>query len=244
MDNRLPSILLILNIANEVELVWKQRWGWTTLAYHMTKAVALTALICGLAAMRAPDLPGKVCVHYAIFIGGSLFIVSGFADVLLTFRLYYMYGRDRRLLYFSLAVYAAIDIASVIISCLNFPSADDYTTIPNIGSCFIRLVWQLPAAWLLGLGYHVYLAVLALLKVRQAYAHRKLLGVRLSLLGLLVQGNLEYYMMAHGSRLTMTSMGIFGPKLIRDMRRMLVPGGQDPTFSTIHFATQQNAGDK
>lgn len=207
--------------------------------------------------MRHPDLPGKLCVHYSIFIGGSLFVVSGFADVLLTFRVYYMYGRNRRLLYFSLAVYAAIDIASVILSCLNFPSAQDYTTIPNVGSCFIRLVWELPAAWLLGMCYHVYLAVLALLKVRQAYAHRKLLGIRLSLLGLLVQGNLEYYLimiavycvmtvltfvgpgeLGSYNLLSMTAMGIFGPRLFRDMRRMLVPGGQDPTFSAIHFASQ------
>lgn len=186
-------------------------------------------------------------------------MASIYADILLTFRLYYMYGRDRRLLGVSFVLYAGVITSSVVLSGINFPSAGDFAS-SHAGSCFIRLTWELPAAWLLGLGYHVYLAIFALAKVRQAYAHRNLLGVRLSLLALLVQGNLQYYIIIVAAYCTMTvltflgpseigsynlititTMGIFGPKLFRDMRRMLAPTGQDPTFSSILFASRQSA---
>ncbi|EJD48841.1 hypothetical protein AURDEDRAFT_183325 [Auricularia subglabra TFB-10046 SS5] len=207
--------------------------------------------------MRTPKLSGEVCLRFSIFLGISSFVTSIYADILLTFRLYYMYSRDRRLLGFSLALYLAVITTSVALSSTNFPSAGDFTSSDG-GSCFVRLTWELPVAWLLGLGYHVYLAVLALAKVRQAYAHRNLLGVRLSLLALLVQGNLEYYTIIVAAYcvmtvltflgpseigsynlITITTMGFFGPKLFRDMRRMLAPTGQDPTFSSVLFASRQ-----
>lgn len=207
--------------------------------------------------MRSPDLPGIICIDYSIVIGMASFVASMYADILLTLRLYYMYGRNKKLLISTFAVYAAIIAVSIVLSFLKFPSPSDYSTVPQHGSCFVRLPWELPAAWLLCLGYQVILSILALAKVRQAYAHRKLLGVRASLLGLLVEGNLQYYLVIAASYATMTAltflgpgqigsynlitnttMGIFGPKLFRDMRRMLLPGGEDPTFSTLLFRSE------
>ncbi|EJD48838.1 hypothetical protein AURDEDRAFT_162297 [Auricularia subglabra TFB-10046 SS5] len=39
--------------------------------------------------------------------------------------------------------------------------------------------------------------------------------------------------------ITTAATGIFGPKLFRDMRRMLAPAANDPTFSSIQFAPIQ-----
>ncbi|EJD48826.1 hypothetical protein AURDEDRAFT_162284 [Auricularia subglabra TFB-10046 SS5] len=188
--------------------------------------------------------------------------------------LHYMYNCNRRLLMLNLTIYGLVVLSSITVNVLNFPSQHDYLT-SGAGSCMVRLHPQMAAGWLvgvdlpyafvlpalnllIGMAFQIYLSILALAKVRNAYAQQRFLGGRVSLLALLVQGNLQYYViivaaycattiltlrMPHDQSgsynlLTVAAMGIFGPKLFRDMRRMLLEsGGYDPTFSMIEFAS-------
>lgn len=236
----------------------KSGWRWTTLAYQATQLISVSGLAASMFIMNRGDVSGRSCADYSTFLGISFFFVTAYADLLLTFRLYYMYNRSRRLLYISLTAYAAIVLVNAVLSFLRFPSPHEFMFAPGVGPCFIRLSWVLPSAFLLGLAYQIYLGVMALAKVRQAYAHYRILGARVSFLALLVKGNLLYYIVmviSYGlttlltflgppdqvgsyNLLTTAATGIFGPKLFRDMRRMLTYSEDDPTFGTIHFATQ------
>ncbi|KZV83607.1 hypothetical protein EXIGLDRAFT_842823 [Exidia glandulosa HHB12029] len=107
-------------------------------------------------------------------------------------------------------------------------------------------------SWIGGTASQFYLGTLALIKVREAYRNLGALGSHVCILALLVQGNLQYYAIVvatstAGSVLALrpvdqagaynmfmvASMGICGPRLLRDMRRMLMYGEDDPTLKTI-----------
>lgn len=245
----------LLNFNEEVEFIWTQGRRRTTTTYVATKIVTVVALAAGCLTISNERVSSDNCLRLATFLGIAGFIVTAYADLLLTFRLHYMYNCDRRLLAFNLIIYAIVVISSILINVLNFPSARDYfSPSSGAGSCMVRLRPQMAASWLVGMVFQIYLSILALAKVRKAHAQQKVLGGRVSLLALLVQGNLQYYVVIvaaycattvltlrlpydqSGSYnlLTVAAMGIFGPKLFRDMRRMLLnSGGCDPTFSTI-----------
>lgn len=119
------------------------------------------------------------------------------------------------------------------------------------GRCInkIPVVRLPPVLWLV---YHLFLLLLALAKVRQARLRDKLLRPRISILTLLVRGNLSYYAITCPGLAAMVifsfsghtevtnayyllssvAFSVFATRLFRDMRRMLAPGGRDPTFGS------------
>ncbi|EJD48827.1 hypothetical protein AURDEDRAFT_183312 [Auricularia subglabra TFB-10046 SS5] len=249
----------LLNFSEEIEFIWAQGKRVTTVPYITTKIVTLAALIAGCATIDNRNISGESCVRLALFLEIAGFAVTAYADLLLTFRLYFMYNCNRRLLAVNLVFYSLVAIASITVNVLNVPSPDDYiSSSSTTGSCTVRLRPRMATGWIVGMVFQIYLAVLALAKVRQAHTQQQFLGGQAGLLALLVRGNLQYYatvVAAYGTTaaltlrlshdqagsynlLTAAAMGIFGPKLFRDMRRMLLDsGGHDPTFSTIQFAS-------
>ncbi|KZV83616.1 hypothetical protein EXIGLDRAFT_842831 [Exidia glandulosa HHB12029] len=185
--------------------------------------------------------------------GVAGFMITAFADILLILRLHFMFDRSRRLLILNVALYIAIVAGSIAANFLHFPSSHDYFSSSLQGSCFLKVPALLSISWLLGLGFQVYLAILALAKVREAYTRFRQLGSRVNILVLLVEGNLQYYaviVLAYCATtaltlrapidqagaynmITVAAMGIFGPKLLRDMRRMLVQREDDITLATM-----------
>lgn len=89
----------LLNVDDEVELVWSRGPTWTNLVYILTNGLTVSALVIGL--LVEADLG---CVTFPIYIGAWGFIISALSDLLLTARIYYMYDCSRRLLIISLVL--------------------------------------------------------------------------------------------------------------------------------------------
>ncbi|KZV83615.1 hypothetical protein EXIGLDRAFT_842830 [Exidia glandulosa HHB12029] len=251
----------LLNFSDEVEYVWSHGRGWTKYAYLTTKVASFAVLSTGIATTMTSSFDSNRCRKITILMGAAGFAITGFADVLLILRLYYMFDRNRRLLIFNAVLYGAIVSASAFVTLLTV--TNDFWSIPSMhGSCFQELPPLLSLSWLLGLAFHVYLAALAVVKVREAHQVLKVLGSDIGVLALLVQGNLQYYATILAAyipatvltlrapvneagaynMLMLAAMGIFGPKLLRDMRQMLVNGERDPTLKTIATANLQVTG--
>ncbi|EJD51341.1 hypothetical protein AURDEDRAFT_159746 [Auricularia subglabra TFB-10046 SS5] len=252
----------LMNIDNEVELVWKRGQKWANTVYVLTNGLTISALVIGLLMEGDSVIEGdanlvKGCIIFPIFIGAWGFIVSALSDLLLTLRIYYVYDCNRRLLATSLVLYGFVLVSALVNDAINLPVHKESLPLLPVGSCFShRNVnrFSIAITAVIGFLYQAYLGALAFARVRQAYAQRKLLRTR-GFLAFLVEGNLTYYgimviiyglpvIVAFRESISAESVAtyysvttavkhVLAHKLFRDMRRMLTSDDRDPTFSTI-----------
>ncbi|KZV96516.1 hypothetical protein EXIGLDRAFT_833605 [Exidia glandulosa HHB12029] len=182
-----------------MEFVWSRKFNWATLAYLFMKVVTPAMLVGGLGAMSLVDVSNQRCVAIALFNAAASAIVTICGDVLLTLRVHYMYNCNRRLFVFNICFYTAITIVNTTLGLVLLPGLHDFENGPALmGPCYTRLIMNVFVQWLLELVYHLYLSALALVKVSEAYRHFRRLGSRKSVFALLVQGNLEYFLIVLG----------------------------------------------
>ncbi|EJD48823.1 hypothetical protein AURDEDRAFT_162282 [Auricularia subglabra TFB-10046 SS5] len=172
----------ILSFAEEVEFIWTQRKNWTTSAYLITKSLTLTMVVIETVVLVRKDLTSTSYVGRAI----CELMLTRVPKLLRCSDVHgggWLFCHDIRRPYVPLAI-----------SHLTFLTSGFSVVSFDRGRCFMESgkLGIMPAGWLVGLGYQIYLAGFALAKVRQAYIHRSLLGSRVSLLALIVAGNLQY----------------------------------------------------
>ncbi|EJD48835.1 hypothetical protein AURDEDRAFT_162293 [Auricularia subglabra TFB-10046 SS5] len=165
-----------------------------------------------------------------------------------------MYDRNRRLLWLALGLFVSICILQGIINGIQVHTS--ISVDPGKGACvYEALLPRIPL--LLWSVYQMLGIVLLLVKIRQARERDKLIHPRVSILTLLARGNLMCYVVGMVALLVGTTLAFRGQSesvadtyyriqrfasiicaivathLFRDMRKMLAPGGRDPTFGSI-----------
>ncbi|KZV80450.1 hypothetical protein EXIGLDRAFT_705172 [Exidia glandulosa HHB12029] len=210
--------------------------GWTKYAYFASKLCTTVVIVVGGVSTVTSHISPKICRAILTVEGVAGFLSGSFSDILLIIR---------ALLIVNIGIYAAAVAATSSVTYIYIPSIESFN-IPQLnGSCFLK--YSHPIA------YTTLSRVLALFKVREAHRHLHQLGERTSIFVLLVQGNIQYYAIiviayvaatilmlctpidqaGSYSLVTVSAAGIFGPKLLRDMRQMLVHGDGDPTLKTL-----------
>ncbi|KZV83609.1 hypothetical protein EXIGLDRAFT_842825 [Exidia glandulosa HHB12029] len=244
----------VLNLDEEVQFIWfyGRRRSPYDYAYFVIKIATLIALIAGLITVGAGDISGQRCKNIGILMGTTGTVVTVCADVLLIIRVHLMFNCNRQLLLVNSSLYALVCVSAVTIDVLEGPSPQDFVSLPSpSGSCHVRLRQPLAISWILGAIYHAYLTALVLVKYREAYTRLEQLGHRVSMLRLLVDGNIKFFftvMISYAATtsltcsstmdqdgaynlLTTTTIAIFASKLIRNLRHKLHYGNNDPDLS-------------
>ncbi|KAF8490211.1 hypothetical protein JB92DRAFT_3100740 [Gautieria morchelliformis] len=112
---------IFLTFGQEVAYIWKGRWSTAKLFYLISRYYSLTHLIVTLSVVTKPQHSTHVCRGWQWFSAYSGPIISTAAvHVLLIMRLYAIYGRDNRMLFFLCLLYfinisTAISVSTVVL---------------------------------------------------------------------------------------------------------------------------------
>ncbi|KAJ7682251.1 hypothetical protein DFH06DRAFT_290830 [Mycena polygramma] len=105
----------IANFRDEVELVWKARLSISSVFYIWIRYFTLFILSIDVSFMLQPQTSDRLCQLF--FFGqmatSTIIIIS--ADLILVLRVWILYGRTRRLLYFMVPLIAAEMIAMIVV---------------------------------------------------------------------------------------------------------------------------------
>jgi len=135
----LTAVLLehIVNFPDEVKLIWKSRFSISNVAYIWIRYFTLLALCIDISFMLKTEWSDHLCQSFLFgeMVVSTIIVVS--ADLILIFRVWILYGRSRRLLYFIVPLIAAEIIAMIIVGVKTIAPLKQYVHVgPLLGGCY------------------------------------------------------------------------------------------------------------
>ncbi|KAG2120518.1 uncharacterized protein F5147DRAFT_2363 [Suillus discolor] len=150
----------VLTLAQEIDLVWTQRWSLMTVLYLVTRYVGIpfsVARILGTTTLvPLTDAVSNIIV-YAI--NGASVVITAMLDVIMIARLHAMYQRSRRMLIFLVIIFLAVNIAcgAIAITELKYHFVSEEFILSGIHTCsvvfegdsklLVSMVWMLNTVW-------------------------------------------------------------------------------------------------
>ncbi|TDL18499.1 hypothetical protein BD410DRAFT_793204 [Rickenella mellea] len=124
---------IILTIDQEVEYIWRSKWTLPKCLYLWARYFALFMQVIAIAETTSLKVTPTICAGWAYFEGitGQLLIMG--VELLLMLRVWALYKRDKRILYFLIALYVAEITANTVILGMSLPSL---TTVAPLHGLF------------------------------------------------------------------------------------------------------------
>ncbi|TDL18504.1 hypothetical protein BD410DRAFT_793209 [Rickenella mellea] len=112
---------IFITFDQEVEYIWKSRWTLPKVLYLWTRYFALFVQVIAIAESTSMKVTTTVCAGWAYFEGitGQMLVMG--VELLLMLRVWALYKRDRRVLYFLVALYIAEVTANTVILGMSLP---------------------------------------------------------------------------------------------------------------------------
>ncbi|KAJ7626322.1 hypothetical protein DFH06DRAFT_1339462 [Mycena polygramma] len=130
----------IANFPAEINLVWKSRWSISSALYIWIRYLTLLALCVDLSFMlRAEWSDHLPVVPFGELVTSTILVIS--ADIVLVLRVWILYGRSRKLLYFLIPFMAAEMISIMIVGVFTIAALtadpENYVHVgPILGGCY------------------------------------------------------------------------------------------------------------
>jgi len=166
---QLASLALVLydyflTFPMEVELIWKRRWSISTGLYIINRYSGIFALSFNTAVYINNTFSDNFCFHWVRYEVGSSIIAFWLVDIILAFRVWALWGKSKRVLFFicllfSMSVGACVTVTTLVFrhitvlhrpgpfasGCypLGFPTYTYAIAIPELGNSGILLVLTL-----------------------------------------------------------------------------------------------------
>ncbi|KZW02619.1 hypothetical protein EXIGLDRAFT_732875 [Exidia glandulosa HHB12029] len=203
---------MALTIDLEVNYIWRRRWTTFTALFVIVRYVPLVVVASSAATNFFPGVTASICDAFSWVEAAGTFIILVVVQVILQFRLYVMYAKSRRVLFFNaLLCLVELGIAVALIA-IVFPKTVPLPNSPYVfGSCFSHSPQEIAVVLLAPLAYETYLAFLALNKTYQTTRTRYAMGKRTSLMHILVRDNIAYFFLVAGTLIWVTLVWFFFP---------------------------------
>ncbi|KAF7370936.1 hypothetical protein MSAN_00727600 [Mycena sanguinolenta] len=127
----------LVNFPDEVNLVWKSRFSIANVAYICIRYFTLFVLCIDLSFMLRAEWSDHTC--QAFLLGEMVLstVIVVFADAILVFRVWILYGRSRVLLYVMVPLIIAEIIAMIIVGVDTIRPLSQYVHVgPLLGGCY------------------------------------------------------------------------------------------------------------
>lgn len=162
----------VLTLAQEIELIWRQRWSPITVLYLVIRYIGvLYSVITIMLCMSLISLTDAGCniLNYAIM--WTIVIVAALWDVVMIARLHAMYHRSRMMLIFLVVIFLVVNIACGVFAAIGLKhTVGEELIFPGTYMCsygyrgdarfLISMVWILNTVWeVLALCLSVWIAV-------------------------------------------------------------------------------------
>lgn len=155
----------VLTFGHEVELVWRQRWSFTTALFLSVRYIGvLYAAVFVFSILPSASVANTGCeiINSALWCIG--FVVNGMLGVIMITRLFAMYHQSRKVLILLVVIFIAISIACGVIAAIQTRqiSGEDLI-LPGTRQCLIGGNVPLTAeTWILNTAWEVLTLCLAL----------------------------------------------------------------------------------
>ncbi|RPD65628.1 hypothetical protein L227DRAFT_649668 [Lentinus tigrinus ALCF2SS1-6] len=174
---------ILLNLGNEIDLIWTGRNHWTRLLYLVVRYAPLCVL-CSLLMLVVHGVAWNPerCVVMLVYQNIAIQSLTLAVELILLSRVYAMYGQNRTLL-LSLSAFLVVEVGSMV-GVLS-------VTIPEFRmteGCVVTLTPRLFSFyWILPLAFETTLFTLTLYKFVTSIAERSVLGRRNSIMFVLMR---------------------------------------------------------
>ncbi|KAG2036729.1 hypothetical protein BDR03DRAFT_959301 [Suillus americanus] len=178
-----------LTLAQEIELIWRQRWSLMTTLYLCLRYVGLVyAVISILSQVPTIPLTDTSCYAFFIAINWITFISTGILGVIMIVRLYAMYERSRKVLIPLVVTFLALSIVNGTIagsvtknsSAVVLVLSGSYVCSPSFngnGVLLVDITWIIGIAWeVVALCLAVWIAVKHICELRRSSPGGGILG--------------------------------------------------------------------
>lgn len=170
-----------LTLAQEIELIWRQRWSWMTALYLCLRYVGLVyAVISILAQVPTIPLTDTGCHVFFISLNWITFISTAMLGVIMIVRLYVMYQRSKKVLTPLVVIFLVLSIINGTIServtknssAVVLILSGSYVCSPSFdgnGVLLVDITWIIGIAWeVLALCLAVWIAVIHIRELRRS----------------------------------------------------------------------------
>lgn len=201
-----------LTIDLEVNYIWKRRWTTFTTLFVIVRYLPIFVVASSAATNFFPNVSQPICNAFAWVEAAGTFIILVVVQIILQFRLYVMYGKSRKILFYN-ALLCIIELGCAIaLIAVVYPKTVSLPNSPYVfGSCFSHSPQEIAVVLLAPLAYETYLAFLALNKTYQTNRTRYAMGKRTSLMHLLVRDNIAYFFLIAGTLIWVTIVWFLEP---------------------------------
>lgn len=182
----------LLTFADEVEYVWRQRVTPMICLFLVTRYLAFALLISSVAVYASEGIDEMGCKIFDWISAAGTFILVILVDIILQFRIYVMYGGNRRILYINGGLFILAIIGAIASASLFFPKPVQAPANAE-GSCYSWRSPELSTVWATPLVFDVYLACLAV--IRYSRDMKRYSGRNVNLLRILTMDNVAYFVL-------------------------------------------------
>ncbi|KAG1766826.1 hypothetical protein EV702DRAFT_783907 [Suillus placidus] len=109
----------VLTFAQEVELVWRQRWSLMTVLYLSLRYIGIISAVISIL-INLPTFPRTDTVSYIMYFALSWIsvVVPAMLGVIMIARLHAMYQRSRKVLIFLVIIFLVVNISGAVITAM------------------------------------------------------------------------------------------------------------------------------
>ncbi|KAF8986836.1 hypothetical protein BDQ17DRAFT_1375714 [Cyathus striatus] len=124
-DARLTNCLMciydyLVTLPEEVELIWKRRWRFTSYLYIWNRYASMVALMYAVMVREMKD--DKACIRSLETSGVSSAVITTTVDIVLVYRLWILYAKSKPLLYFLLFLVSSSSSPCHVLNTDGLPS--------------------------------------------------------------------------------------------------------------------------
>ncbi|EJD38198.1 hypothetical protein AURDEDRAFT_187777 [Auricularia subglabra TFB-10046 SS5] len=156
-------------------------------AEGIDRTVSMRNLACVL-----PFTSPQGCKIFDRISAAGTFVLVILVDIILQFRIYVMYGGNRRILYINGGLFILAIIGAIVSAFLFFPTAVQAPANAE-GSCYSWRSPELSTVWATPLAFDVYLACLAV--IRYSKDMKRYSGRNVNLLRIITMDNVAYFVL-------------------------------------------------
>ncbi|KAF7375266.1 hypothetical protein MSAN_00413300 [Mycena sanguinolenta] len=121
----------------QVNLVWKSRFSVSNVVYIVIRYCTLAVICVDISFMLRAEWSDQICRSFLFgeMILSTVVVILG--DLILIFRVWILYGRSKRLLYFVVPLIVAEIIAMTIVGVYTIVPLKHYVHVgPILGGCY------------------------------------------------------------------------------------------------------------
>ncbi|KAG2109677.1 uncharacterized protein F5147DRAFT_836617 [Suillus discolor] len=150
----------VLTLAQEIDLIWTQRWSLMTVLYLVTRYVGIPYSVASiLGATTLVSLTDAVSNITSYVTDGTNVVVTPMLGVIMIARLHAMYQRSRQMLIFLVIIFLAANITYGVIAIigLKYDVVSEEVILSGIHTCsdgsegdtqlLLSMIWMLNTVW-------------------------------------------------------------------------------------------------